>query len=281
MDNSSDMERAEYIDRYVAGHLSAEERRAFEAHLSQDQRLRQAYEDIKLSQVLAQDYGLRDEIKAIRQAMHQEMATPIATQAIARTPTAKEHTTSEPDTVRPLFRPVSRYIRRIAAGVAILLVGFLGFQYATLSNDDLYAEKMMPYQVAASRSAEEPVATPAYRLEQAYQSQRFGEVTAAYEQMNNPSLMEVFLAGNAYLQEEKTAQAIDAFRQIVAVNGSQGISRFEEDAQYYLALSYLKANRIEEALPLLEAINANPQHSYHSLVTDYYLWKVKLLNSMQ
>ena len=278
MDNLSDIERAERIDRYVAGSLSAEEAQAFETALAQDHELHQEYEASKMVRTLARDYGLREEIKSIRRVMRQELGDEVTTESIAETPTTLGTTTSEPDNVRPLFRPVSAYAGRIAAGVAILLVGFLAFQYGTLSGDDLYAEKVMPYQIAASRSAEVPDATPENRLEQQYRSQQFGEATATYEQMSDPSLMAMFLAGNAYLREEQTDQAIEAFNKIVVINGSQGINRFEEDAQYYLALSYLKADRIEDALPLLKEINANPEHSYHSFVNDYYLWKVKFLN---
>ena len=278
MDNLSDIERAERIDRYLAGKLSTEEAQAFENTLAQDQEFRQEYENIKMVRALAQDYGLREEVRSIRQSMRREMAKETTATPTSEPPTLVDTTPSEPDNVRPLFRPLSAYAGRIAAGVAVLLVGFIMFQYATLSNEDLYAEKVMPYQIAASRSVEVPDATRENRLEQQYRSQQLDEVMDTYEQMDNPSLMAMFLAGNAYLQEGQTDQAIDAFNKIVVINGSQGINRFEEDAQYYLALSYLKADRLADALPLLEEINDNPEHSYHSFVNDYYLWKVKFLN---
>lgn len=122
---------------------------------------------------------------------------------------------------------------------------------------------------------------PKNSFERQYQAQRFDEVITTYEQMSEPSLMAMFLAGNAYLQTGNTDQAIDAFREIVVINGSQGINRFEEDAQYYLALSYLKGDRLADALPLLEKINADPEHSYHALVNDYYLWRIKFLQRIQ
>ena len=273
MDNLSDQERAEHIDRYLNGHLNAEETQAFEAALNTDTTLRQELESISMVRAAAQDYGLREEIKSIRQAMQSEASV----KSISRAPA---EVSSPPTRSSPQFGRISAYVGRVAAGLAILLVGFLAFQYATLSPQDLYAEKAMPYQVAASRSAEETDASLEDLLERQYRFQRYDEVTTTYEQIEGPSMMAMFLAGNAYLQEEKTTLAIEAFRQIVAINGSQGINRFEEDAQYYLALSYLKADRVEEALPLLEKINANPEHSYHSTVNDYYLWRVKFLNSI-
>lgn len=280
MDNFSDLERAEYIDRYLDGSLSTEETQTFETALANNEALKQAYEEIRTVRALAQDYALREKIRSIRQAMKHEAVDEAVVRPMSETPATVATDIARPQQ-RSRGRGISAYAGRIAAGVAVLLIGFLAFQYVTLSPQDLYAEKAMPYQIAASRSAEEPDATPEDRLERQYRFQYFDEVTATYEQMNDPSLMAMFLAGNAYLQEGKTDQAIDAFYKIVAINGSQGINRFEEDAQYYLALSYLRADRVTEALPLLEKINANPDHSYHSVVNDYYLWRVKFLHRIE
>ena len=283
MNNLSDIQRAEHIDRYLDGSLSAEEAQALEAALEQNPELRKEYEDIEMARMLVRDYALRDEIKSIRNAMRREATDETTQQPFAETPIVRipPSEAMKQGRSRPLYRRMSGYAGRIAAGVAILLVGFVGYQYATLSPDDLYAEKAMTYRIAASRSAEETAASPEKQLERQYQAQRFDEVIAAYEQMSDPSLMAMFLAGNAYLQTGNTNQAIDAFQKIVVINGSQGINRFEEDAQYYLALSYLKGDRLADALPLLEKINANPEHSYHSLVNDYYLWRVKFLQRIQ
>ncbi len=317
MNDFSDFERAQQIDRYLAGRLSTAETQQMKTALQQDPEWQQAYEDAKLSRLLAQEHGLRDEIRSIRTAMLDEGASEATIEPMTGTPmafsadttvvadtagrpsdpvqhplvdtapvdTAPVDTAARPSDstkpkakVRPMF---SAYAGRIAAGLALLLVGFLGFQYATLSGDDLYAERATTYQMSASRSSETPTDSPEEQLEKSYRAQRFSEATAAYEQIENPSITVMFLAGNAYLKQDKTVQAIGAFREIVRINGSQGVNRFEEDAQYYLALSYLKADRTDEALPLLEKINDNPQHSYHALVGDYYLWKVRFLNSIR
>ncbi|MGB3781243.1 MAG: tetratricopeptide repeat protein [Tunicatimonas sp.] len=284
MNDFSDFERAQQIDRYLAGRLTIEETRTVEAALEQDPAWQQAYEDAKLTRSLTQDHALRDEIRSIRTAMLSESASEVTIEPMTGTPMTPPTGTVDRSAaarseakVRPIS-PAFGYAGRIAAGLALLLVGFLGFQYATLSGENLYAERASVYQVTASRSVDETSTSPEEQLEQLYRAQRFSETTAAYEQLTDPTMMAMFLAGNAYLQQDNTDQAIAAFGEIVRINGSQGINRFEEDAQYYLALSYLKADRPDEALPLLEEINDNPQHSYHSLVGDYYLWKVKFLN---
>lgn len=285
----SDLARSERIDRYLAGYLGAEEARAFEAALAQDNTLRQEYEDAKMSRDLVQNYALRREIQSIRQVMRQKSLDSVDSKRVSsasanhQPPSSGQSTVDRPASERPTTkaRPLKIYIGRIAAGIVLLLIGFLGFQYATLSSDSLYAEKIVPYQLAASRGAEAVDGSAEALLEQQYQASRFAEVAATYEQLDDPSPMAMFLAGNAYLRTDQPRRAVAAFQTMVAADGSQGINRFEEDVQYYLALSYLRANRIDKALPLLEAINDNPSHSYHSLITDYYLWKVRFLDRVR
>ena len=266
MEDFSDQMRRERIDQYLTGRLSAEEIEALEAELAQDNTLRQAYEDAQITQALAQDYGLREDIKSIRQAMQADTAPPVSSPAPA--------TPSEPTKIRPL----RAYLGRVAAGVAILLVGFIGFQYASLSPESLYTEQAAAYQLSVSRAPETSGSSPEEQLAQQYRANDFDAVITRYEQLTDPSVTAMFLAGQAYLQTDQPQPAIDAFRQIVAINGSQGINRFEEDAEYYLALSYLRADQVEQALPLLEAIHNDPEHSYRESITGYYLWKVRFLN---
>jgi tetratricopeptide (TPR) repeat protein len=282
MNDFSDFERAQQIDRYLAGRLSTEETQQVEAAVQQDPAWQQAYEDAKLSRAVTQEYALRDEIRSIRASMQKESLAEAATEPETDTPTDPAERSSDSPAADTKVRSIfPAYLGRIAAGLALLLIGFLGFQYATLSGDSLYAERATVYQMAASRSSEATDDTPEERLERHYRAQRYAEATAAYEQMTDPSLTATFLAGNAYLQQDKTDQAIAAFHEIVRINGSQGVNRFEEDAQYYLAMSYLKADLPQKAIPLLEEINDAPQHSYRALVSDYYLWKVKFFSRFQ
>lgn len=162
MNHLSDIQRAEHIDRYLDGSLSIKEAQALETALEQDSELRQEYEDIEMARTLVRDYALRDEIKSIRNAMHLEAADGTNHRPFAETPIVKIPASDamKRGSVRPLYRRVVAYTGRIAAGVAILLVGLVGYQYATLSHNDLYAEKAMMYQIAASRSAEEADVSP-------------------------------------------------------------------------------------------------------------------------
>lgn len=265
MEDFSDQMR-QRIDRYLAGQLNTEEGRALEAEMGQNDALQQAYEDARITQALAQDYGLREEIKSIRRAMQANPNSSVSS------PTST--ITSEPVKARSL----RAYLSRVAAGVAILLVGFAVFQYVTLSPESLYTEQAVAYQLSVNRAPETTDSSAEEQLTQAYRVSDFDAVVTRYKQLVNPSVTATFLAGQAYLQTDQPQSAIEAFREVVATDSNRGINRFEEDAEYYLALSYLRASQVDQALPLLEAIHSKSEHSYHASVTGYYLWKVRLLD---
>lgn len=264
----SDIPQTERIEQYMTNRLDSAERRAFEEDLIHDGLLRQHYEEAQLTRAAAQQYALRQEIGEIRRAMRTEKLSSPVVDADAHAPVGERS-----GNVRILA-----YAGRIAAGIALLLVGFIGFQYATLSGEALYDERSGAYSLTANRSAEVSQDTAEERLKQLYRSASFSEVISTYEELPAPSLEATFLAGNAYLQQSQGALAAQAFRQVVAAGTPRQVNRFEEDAQYYLALSHLQENEIDQALPILEAINNNPHHSYHALVTNYYLWKVRFLS---
>ncbi len=264
-----DISQTERVERYIADRLTPAERQAFETDLAQDPGLRQHYEEAQLVQMAAQQYALREEVRSIRQAMLTEI------QPSAPVVNIQEHATENQPNHRT--NPFN-YAGRIAAGIALLLVGFLGFQYATLSGEALFNERAVVYSLTANRSAETPERLPEEQLKQQYRSAHFAEVVDTYERLSAPSLEATFLAGNAYLQQSQGESAAQAFQKVTSASSSQEINRFEEDAQYYLALSYLQTGEVDQALPILEAIRDNPQHSYHKSVSSYYLWRVRFLS---
>ena len=261
MADLSDQNRHERVERHLTGRLDTEGAEDLEADLAKDEALQRAYEDVQIAQALAHHYGLREDIKAVRRAMQAGSSSSYHSPASSTK-----------------IRSIRVYLGQVAAGAAILMIGFLGFQYATLSSEDLYTEKATAYQLSVSRAPQVVGSSQEEQLEQQYQAGNYPAVTARYQQLKAPSVTAVFLAGQAYLQTSQPQLAIRNFRRIAEDNNGQDINRFQEDAEYYLALSYLQANQVDQALPYLETIHDNPQHSYHALVTDYYLWKVRFLD---
>lgn len=257
--NDKDIERSNLIDQYLSGHLTDKEMARFKKQLEEDAALRTELENYEISREVIRNYGLRNDLKRIRKNMLQEQ--------IAETPSS------------PKARVVSiqRYWARVAATVLILLVGFLAIQLAALSGENLYEEKAFPYEVTVSRNGEATLDSQNQIIQQRYASGNFEEATRLYESLSAPSVTATFIAGNAYLQLDQPQKAKTAFQRVLDVNARQGTDLFEEDAEYYLALSYLRSGEYDQAFNKFKKIKASGS-DYSQYIGSYFLWKLRMLD---
>lgn len=282
MDNFNDMSRIEWIDRYVLGDLDAQELQQFQAQMHQDESLRQEVEDTQIAQSLIQHYGLRNEVKAVREAMKREEAeeniSTIAPPVAAVSP-EPEPVFRQEEQVRADEKTVPMYgwAGRIAAGFALFVVGFFAIQYATLSPEQLYEERITseaPYLGLSNRSMEDREDTIADQVRIQYQFGNYEEVVRLYDELKSPTFAETFCLGYAYLKGEETGKAIDAFQKVIQ---DPHAFMIKDKAEYYLALAYLQDGQIEPATTILERIHANNDHDYEDSLSNFYLWRLRLL----
>ncbi len=258
MDNR-EIERSTRIDQYLKGRMTDTEMARFKNQLEEDATLRAELENYEISRQAIRNYGLRRELKDIRSAMLAESAT-------APTPKSK-------------VVPFSAYWPRVAAAVLLIITGLLALQMATLSGEDLYEEKAFPYEVTTSRNTGEPSDTPNKTIQEQYAAGNFRETVAQYENLSDPSPAAIFVAGNAYLQLDQPRQAINAFQKVLETNARQGTRFFQEDATFYLAMSYLRAGDYEEALSRLRQTKA-AGGDYSQYISNYYLFRLRMLDWM-
>lgn len=252
MDNNYDnIEQFERIEQYLNGKLNSAERERFEQQLQQDAALAAAVENMRATRKALEVYGLRQEIAGIRANMLQ-----------------KEKSASTKGKVRRILY----YGSRVAAAVILLMAVTIVYQYMTLSPGRLYEEKSTPYVLRTSRSGEAP---PLTGITTAYRAGNMQGAIQAFEQLKQPTATDYFLAGNAYLQQGKGANAIQCFRE------AQQSPLFREDAEYYLALSYMQQKDMDNALPLFRQIRRNNDHPYHNRVSSWFYWKLRLLDWKQ
>lgn len=258
--NDKEIERTNLIDRYLNGQLTDKEMSNFKKQLEEDAALRAELENYEISRQAIKNYGLRNELKSIRSAMLQEEAN---NQAVAE---------PEARTV-----PLWKYGLRIAATILLVMVSFMAVQVATLSGENLYEDKALPYEVTNSRNANEVVDTDNQAIQQSYASGNYQEAIRQYEALPDPSVTASFIAGNAYLQSDQPEKAINAFQSVLDINNRQGTDLFKDDVAYYLALSYLRAENYDQALNKFQEIKSSDS-DYKQYVGNYFLIKLKILN---
>ncbi|WKN41600.1 tetratricopeptide repeat protein [Tunicatimonas pelagia] len=277
MDKSNDMSREEWIDRYLKNNLNPEELQQFRAKIQQDTALQQEVEDTQIAQALLQHQGLKNEIKAVRAAMKAEESQPELAEKGAGTFSTQQKPSKVEAEENVKAVPMYQWMGRVAAGLAIVLVGYLTIQYATLSPERLYEEKIAsepPYLGLSNRSMEDREDTIADQVRVEYQFGNYEEVLRLYGELETPTFAETFRAGYAYLEQERTGEAIAAFQRVMQ---DQNAFMIKDKAEYYLALAYLQDGQIETAVGMLEGIRKNDDHDYEDSLSSLYLWRLRLL----
>lgn len=159
---------------------------------------------------------------------------------------------------------ISRLMKWISvAASVILLAGVLYWQSAQPSNaNSLYSEIYQPYQVPVFRSDDKST-----ELVDLYRTKKISELILAYEKTEAPENQEHLLAGLSYSNLEQWNQAAQAFQSILDANRNMPDPHYQDEAQFYGGLAYLKAGSIEKSIELFKAILADPQHLYHTQIS--------------
>lgn len=230
-------ERYELIEQYLGGDLPAAERDKFDRLLQADQALRS---ELLLHQELHDALGnqeLRSFEKLVRQAGEDYIKK------------------NEFETPGP---PIKYW--QMAAAVLVLLVAGIGLYLATHREPDaeqLFAAYFTPYEVPGNLRSEETSVTSQVSFSEGLSSYSKGQFQEAVVHFNeavkeNPDqMMAVFLRGVSYLHIGNVKLAEEDLKAVIADKNNL----FSDQAKWYLALNYLKQERLEEAKSLLEELS--------------------------
>lgn len=170
-----------------------------------------------------------------------------------------------------IIRQLSQNTAKIAAILVVVAGGAAFYKYATISSGSLYDKYYASYDLNTSRGA-----GYADAVEKAYHVKDWNAVLAGFKTVKRDNKMD-FLAGMADLELKKYDDAIEHFEQVIAVNAQAGSDYFQDEAQYYLAISWLAKDKVNEALPILEKIRANKSHLFHDKVTHMSFLDLRLV----
>ncbi len=159
---------------------------------------------------------------------------------------------------------------QVIAGLIILFELFALYHYMTLSPKKIFRENYQPYELHVMRGFSEN--TP---LKEAYKKGHMDSVIWDFNSLNSPQPEEYLLAGIAFLESRQPTKAIEMFKIMIQKNAQSKTDYFEDDAEYYLAMSYLNNQQPDMAMPIFEKIYANSDNPYNSNVSDWFLMNVK------
>jgi len=253
MDNSTP--QSELLMKYFDGEMSSQEKEDFENRLAADKQLAQEFEDLKTTRAAVKMYGLKQDITGIHHQMMEQLKPGVPVRQL--TPT----------------RRLLRYGISIAASILLLMIGVVGYNFLRLSPERLYQEKYQPYQLVSLRGDGQHPS----EIESDYQQKNYIKVIADVQKLQAPSVEDLFLSGVAYLQTGNVTRAINSFESVIRRDRESNSTTLKDEAEYYLALSYVRNQNYGQALDLIQAIRNDSRHLYHDQFSRSFVRRIKML----
>lgn len=232
------------IDEYILGKLSPNEVQEFRQQLLIDSNLA---DEVKKREIILGglealgNEKMRDRIKAVRKEMLEEAS----------------NNTLGRERSRSLFIWLS-------AAAAIFVLYWAGWHFlnpATINAETIFAETYSPYlEDFGSRGSN---STKNYlQAVTSYEAKNYADAIPLLENILKvePQNSEVeLILGDCLLSINKTEEAIEHFNAVIA----RKTSLYNDPAQWFLALSYLKQNKIEACQKTLQTLIQDPQADYY------------------
>jgi tetratricopeptide (TPR) repeat protein len=222
--------------------------------------LRLAVEGIRQAGLYEQIKSVKEEWLASRPFTAQVDATRVATITLTSQPAGPKPAESKP--AGAILRSITRTTIRVAACLVILGGGAAIYKYTMTNSAGIFAQYCSTYDLNTSRGA----TATTDEMDQAYKNKNWAAVTELFKKKKAKNNKTYFLAGMADLESKKYDDAIGMFQQVMAANSQSGSDYFEDEAEFYLAMSWLARNDVKEAMPLLDKIRADKNHLYHDVV---------------
>jgi len=172
-----------------------------------------------------------------------------------------------------IVRTMNRNAFRAAACLLLLVGAAAVYKYNTVSSGGMYNEYYASFELSTSRSSETTDA-----IEQAFRNKNWKEVISLSDVPRPRPIKTEFLGAMANMELKKYDEAIESFKQVIATNTKSGDSYFQDEAEYYLALSYLANSEAAQALPILMTIEADKNHLYNESVKNMSSIDLKVLD---
>ncbi|MEO7922218.1 MAG: hypothetical protein ABIR30_00925 [Chitinophagaceae bacterium] len=255
MDNSTPT-MSEKLVLYLDGELSGADKISLEQQLSVNALLMEELESLRSTREATRLYGLQQKVADIHRGMMEELKAPILKISFARSP-----------------KKVLRYSMAIAAGLLLLIGGFMAYNFLTLSPDRVFASRYQSYELVTTRdtAANE---TPA---EKAYRVNNYKEVIRIHDKGEDHSQKTAFLCGVSALELKDNAKAIECLKEVLDANKVSAKPILNDEAEYYLALGYIRNRDYDYALDIMYKIRADAEHKYNTAVTPKLIRQVKML----
>ena len=240
------------LEKYLDNELSDSDRLNVDVSVSKDPLLLEDLASLYASAEAVRYYGVSEEVAAIQKSY-------LANQAA----------TTKPGVVRYMMRTGLR----VAASIIIVVAALGVFKYTSVQQSSVLSEYNTPYELNRERGGSTSDA-----IENAYLNKDWQAVIQLTSQAATPGNKEIFLSGLAYLELNQPAEAISSFKQVISNNQRDAQEYFNDEAEYYLAMSYIRNSEAAKAIPILEKIKTDKEHVFNQKAEEVSILDLKILS---
>ena len=222
------------FDDYLKGELDEEERQKLEEELSADSELQQEFDLFKMSVDIVHVSSIN---RAVKEA-HDRFLD------------------SNPGSGTQNSTSVVTWSLRIAAGLLVVMVSYGLLQFSFVSSTGLYESLYTAWQLPVTRGAQLTYT----HLDSLYLHHNYDKVIMQYESLEERSLRDYFIAAMAAMELNDYERAIRLFQLLKQENEKTDTRLFEDETDYYMALSHLKNGDYQQALFIFQKIREDHSH---------------------
>jgi tetratricopeptide (TPR) repeat protein len=166
-----------------------------------------------------------------------------------------------------------KWLVRVAAVLIVFVSAWYVYQINAASSSKLYGEMYQAYNVNTERAPVDEIVP--HNMIQEYKDRNFAAVIKTYKSLPSTTNREKFLTAMAYHETGDYQQTVDLLTAILRDNEQKGGRLYNDEAEFYTGLSYLKMKKGELAFPFFQKIYKTPGHTFHERVTKWTMTRLK------
>lgn len=239
------------LEDYLEGRLDESAKSDLEKRLSSDVDLRAQLELIKYTTSQLKDIGLWHEIHSV-------------------------HKTFKASKNKKTKGRVISFFGSRWVGVAasfLLVFAFVSISLYRIQPTKIAGENYMEYTLPVMRSEELNVLD----YERFYQERDWVSLLEWVSNQESSEQKPYFLGGLAAYEMNAFSDALDYFRRVEKINATAEKKLFEEETDFYSALTYLQLGAFQEAYQVIDKMMNDKSHAYHNTFGKWDRFKIRVL----
>ncbi len=205
--------------------------------------------------VLIQQRSIIDQVKSVEQAY------------------LKNHLAPSHSIGSRTAKNIVRIFVSVAAIFVVAVTAIVLYWFTGNTSGQLFGEHYTTYQVNVERSG----SSTSSPFISEYQQKRFEQVIALHAKSSALTAREKMVVAGSFMELRRYDQAIIMFKDILSQNVATGSRLYHDEAEYYLALAYIKVEQYDNASALFNKIYTDKEHTFNAEVDWWFLTRVKWL----